>query len=127
MPTVQVDLRRELFQEKGTAISEAIHAGLIEGLDMQADDLFQVFRPHDEGEIVFSPDFGGADRRDLVLLRITMVHMFPVDAKRRMYAALVKHLEAAGLRHDDLLISVVEVGFEDWYAGGPIDEQATAR
>lgn len=123
MPTVQVDLRRELFQERGSAISRAIHQGLIEGLDMPADDLFQVFRPHDDGEIVFSPTFGGVDRRDLVLLRITMVHMFPVDAKRAMYAALVKHLEAAGLRREDLLVSVVEVGFEDWYAGGPTNER----
>ena len=122
MPTVQVDLRRELFQEKGAAISRAIHEGLIEGLEMPADDLFQVFRPHDEGEIIFSPDFGGADRRDLVMMRITMVHMFPPDTKQRMYAALVKHLEAAGLRHEDLLVSVVEVGFEDWYAGSPVSE-----
>lgn len=127
MPTVQVDLRRELFREKGTAISAAIHEGLIEGLDMQADDLFQIFRPHDAGEIVFSPDFGGADRRDLVFLRITMVHMFPADAKQRMYTAVVRRLEAAGLRHEDILISVVEVGFEDWYAGGAIDEQVTTR
>ena len=28
-----------------------------------------------------------------------------------------RHLEAAGVRHDDLLVCVVEVGFEDWYAG----------
>ena len=123
MPTVQVDLRRELFQERGTAISQAIHEGLMEGLDMPADDLFQVFRPHDDGELVFSPDFGGAERRDLVMLRVTMVHMFPADTKNAMYTALVKHLETAGLRRDDLLISVVEVGFEDWYAGGPIGER----
>jgi hypothetical protein len=51
-----------------------------------------------------------------------MVHMFPPDTKQRMYAALVKHLEAAGLRHEDLLVSVVEVGFEDWYAGSPVSE-----
>lgn len=122
MPTVQIDLRRELFLQKGTAISRAVHQGLQEGLDMSADDLFQVFRPHDEGELVFSPDFGGADRRDLVLLRITMVHMFPPDTKRAMLTALVRHLEAAGLRHDDLLVSVVEVGFDDWYAGSPLTE-----
>lgn len=122
MPTVHVDLRRDLFEEKGSAISRAIHEGLIEGLAMPADDLFQVFAPRDDGELVFSPDFGGADRKDLVFLRITMVHMFDVDTKRRMYAAVVKHLEAAGLRRDDLLISVVEVGFEDWYAGGPVTE-----
>jgi len=126
MPMVQVDLRRELFEEKGTAISQAIHAGLIEGLDMPPGDLFQVFRPHGDGELVFPPDFGGADRRDLVLVRITMVHMFPVDAKRAMYTALVRHLEAAGVRHDDILICVVEVGFEDWYSGAPIDDDALA-
>ena len=122
MPMIQVDLRRDLFQAKGEAISKAIHAGLIEGLDMPADDLFQVYRPHDEGEIVFSPDYGGADRRDLVLIRVTMVHMFPADVKARMYAAVVRHLEAAGVRHDDVLISVVEVGFEDWYSGAPLSE-----
>jgi phenylpyruvate tautomerase PptA (4-oxalocrotonate tautomerase family) len=121
MPMVQIDLRREVFAEKGEAISAAIHQGLIDGLEMPADDLFQVFRPHDEGELVFSPSFGGADRRDLVLLRITMVHMFPVAMKNRMYKALVQHLEKAGLRHDDILVCVVEVGFEDWYAGAPLD------
>lgn len=125
MPTVHVDLRRELFDAKGPAISRAIHEGLIEGLDMPADDLFQVFTPHDDGELVFSPDFGGADRRDLVFLRITMVHMFPPDTKAAMYAAVVRRLEAVGLRHDDVLISLVEVGFEDWYAGSPISERGT--
>jgi hypothetical protein len=119
---IQVDLRRDLFREKGRAISEAIHEGLIEGLDMPADDLFQVFRPHDEGELVFSSTYDGADRRDLVLIRITVVHMFPVAAKNRMYAALVRHLERAGLRHDDILVCVVEVGFEDWYSGAPVSE-----
>ena len=122
MPMVQIDLRRDVFRERGEAISQAIHAGLIEGLDMAADDLFQVFRPHDDGELVFSPDFGGADRRDLILLRITMAHMFPVDTKRRMYTALVQHLEQAGVRHDDILVCVVDVGFDDWYAGAPVDE-----
>jgi Tautomerase enzyme len=122
MPTVQVDLRREVFAEKGAAISQAIHQGLIEGLDMPADDLFQVFRPHDDGELVFSPTFGGADRQDLVFLRITMAHMFPAEAKNRMYKALVTHLEKAGLRHDDILISVVDVGFEDWYSGAPVSD-----
>ena len=122
MPMVQIDLRRDVFQEKGEAISQAIHAGLIEGLDMAADDLFQVFRPHDDGELVFSPDFGGADRQDLILLRITMAHMFPVDTKRRMYKALVQRLEKAGVRRDDILVCFVDVGFDDWYAGAPVVE-----
>lgn len=121
MPMVQVDLRRDLFAEKGKAVSQAIHEGLIEGLDMNPDDLFQVFRTHDDGELVFSPTIFGADRRDLVLIRITQVHMYPVDAKKAMYRSVVRRLEQVGLRHDDILICIVEVGFEDWYAGTPLD------
>ena len=126
MPTVHVDLHRELFDAKGAAISRAIHEGLIEGLDMPADDLFQVFSPREPGEMYFSRDFGGVDRQDLVFLRITMAHMFDTDTKRRMYAALVRHLEGAGVRREDLLVSVVEVGFEDWYAGGPVAGEVPA-
>ena len=122
MPMIQVDLRRDVFQQRGEAISKAIHEGLVEGLDMRPDDLFQIYRPHDEGELVFSPDYDGADRRDLVLIRITMVHMFPAATKQQMYQVMVRKLEQAGLRHDDILICVVEVGFEDWYSGAPLSK-----
>ena len=120
MPMVNRPASRRLPGE-GKAILEAIHAGLDRGTG-HLDDLFQVFRPHDDGELVFSPDFGGADRQDLILLRITMAHMFPVDTKRRMYKALVQRLEQAGVRRDDILVCVVDVGFDDWYAGAPVDE-----
>jgi len=120
MPMVQCDLTREVFAEKGAAISQAIHEGLVAGLDMSPDDLFQVFRQHGPGEMVFSPDFGGAERNDLVMIRITMVHMFSVADKTKMYREIVQRLEQVGIRHDDVLICVVENGFEDWYAGGQL-------
>ena len=120
MPMVQCDLSQALFDAKRDAISDAIHQGLIAGLGMTPDDLFQVFRPHAPGEMVFSPGFGGADRRDLTLIRVTMVHMFSVAIKQLMYEQIVRRLEAVGLRHDDILICVVENGFEDWYAGGEL-------
>ncbi len=56
-----------------------------------------------------------------------MVHVFPVDTKRRMYPASVKHLQAAGLRQDDLVVSVLKVSFEHRYAGGPLSEQGVQR
>ena len=117
MPLIQIDLDRDLFDSLGDELSKAVHQAQLDALDIPADDLFQVFTPHGPGELRFDPGYNGVDRQRLVLLRITMVHMFPADVKQRMYAALAKHLEAAGVRHDDLLVSVVEVGFEDWYAG----------
>ena len=46
-----------------------------------------------------------------------MVHMYSVATKQRLCRAIVERLGEAGVRAEDILISVVENGFEDWYAG----------
>ena len=117
MPLIQIDLDRDLFQSLHEELSKAIHDAQIDALDIPADDLFQVFRPHDAGELKFDPRYNGVDRRHLVLIRITMVHMYSVATKQKLYRAIVERLGEHGVRAEDILISVVENGFEDWYAG----------
>jgi hypothetical protein len=117
MPLIQVDLDRALYEEKHEELSAAIHQAQIDVLGIPADDKFQVFRPHAEGELKFDPTYNGVDRQSLLLIRITMVHMYPVATKRELYLAIVRGLGAHGVRPEDILISVVENGFEDWYAG----------
>ena len=117
MPLIQVDLGRDLFDSLHEELSAAIHNAQIEALGITADDLFQVFRPHDAGELKFDPGYNGVDRRHLVLIRITMVHMYSVATKQKLYRAIVEGLGRHGVRAEDILVSVVENGFEDWYAG----------
>jgi tautomerase-like protein len=117
MPLVQVDLPRALFDEKGGKISSEIHQALIDSLAIPADDKFQVFRPRDEGEIIFDPGYNGVDRRSLILIQLLMVHMYPVDLKRELYRHIVTRLDAIGIRPEDIQIAVSENGYEDWYAG----------
>ena len=117
MPLVQVDLPRALFDEKGGKISSEIHQALIDSLAIPADDKFQVFRPRDEGELVFDPGYNGVDRRSLILIQVLMVHMYPVDRKRELYRHIVTRLDAIGVRPEDIQIAVTENGYEDWYAG----------
>ncbi len=117
MPLVQVDLDRHLYDSHHAEISKAIHAAEIEALGMQDDDLFQVFTPHDAGELKFDPGYNGVDRQQLVLVRLTMVHMYSVETKRALYAAVRDKLGGCGVRPEDILICIVENGFEDWYAG----------
>jgi phenylpyruvate tautomerase PptA (4-oxalocrotonate tautomerase family) len=117
MPLVQVDLPRALFDEKGGKISSEIHQALIDSLAIPADDKFQVFRPRDEGEIIFDPGYNGVDRRSLILIQVLMVHMYPVDLKRELYRHIVTRLDAIGIRPEDIQIAVSENGYEDWYAG----------
>jgi hypothetical protein len=59
----------------------------------------------------------GAIRQRLVLLRITMMHMYPVATKQRLFRTIVERFADVGVRAEDILVSVVENGYEDWYAG----------
>ncbi|HWD62910.1 MAG TPA: tautomerase family protein [Humibacter sp.] len=117
MPLIQVDLSRELFEASHERIGNAIHDAQIEALGIPADDRFQVFHPHGEGELKFDPTYNDVERRDLVLIRVTAVHMYPVATKRRFFEAVVAGLEPLGIRQEDVLICLTENGFEDWWAG----------
>jgi hypothetical protein len=117
VPLIQIDLDRNLFDSLGDKLSEAVHQAQLDALDIPADDLFQVFTPHGPGELRFDPGYNGVDRQGLLLVRITMVHLYSVATKQRLYQAVVERLGEVGVRAEDILISVVENGFEDWYAG----------
>lgn len=117
MPLVQFDLPRPLFEEKGTEISEEVHLAFIDALDIPPDDKFQIFRPRDNGELVFDPSYGGVDRQSLMVIQVLMVHRYPVALKRELYRALVSRLGKVGVRPDDIQIAITENGYEDWYAG----------
>ena len=117
MPLIHVDLERELYEASADDISREIQQAQVDALGIVPDDLFHVFSPHDKGQLRFDPGFGGVDRRSLVLIRIVMVHMYSVAKKRDLYEAIVTRLGTLGIRSEDILISVVENGFEDWYAG----------
>ncbi|SEP58023.1 hypothetical protein [Microlunatus flavus] len=83
MPLIQIDLDAELYERAGDQLSDAVHAAQLAALDIPGDDLFQVFTPRPKGELRFDRTFGGVDRQQLVLVRVTMVHMYPVATKRR--------------------------------------------
>jgi phenylpyruvate tautomerase PptA (4-oxalocrotonate tautomerase family) len=117
MPLIQIDLERSLYEAKHADISEQIHQAQIEALEIPSDDLFQVFRPHSPGELKFDRTYNDVERQSLLLIHITMVHRYSVETKRKLYGAIARRLATLNIRPEDVLISVVENGFEDWYAG----------
>lgn len=117
MPFIEIHLDQALFDEKRAQISKQIHQAQIDVLGVPATDLFQVFTPHGEGEIVFDPTHNGVDRRSLMAIRVTIVHNQPGAVKKALYKGLLERLETIGIRRDDVEIVVVENGFDDWYVG----------
>ena len=117
MPLIHVHLDRALHEKSHEAIGNAIHDAQIEALGIPADDRFQIFQPHDAGELKFDPGYNGVDRQSLLVIRVIAVHMYDVATKRRFFQAVVDRLLPLGIRPEDVLISLTENGFEDWYAG----------
>jgi hypothetical protein len=117
VPLVEVHLHRAVFEASHNDIGRAIHEAQIDALGIPEDDMFQVFSPHDPGEIKFDPGYNDVDRRDLVLIRIVAVHMYSVATKQKFFRAVVDRLTSLGIRPEDVLISWTENAFEDWYAG----------
>ena len=117
MPLIQVHLARDTFDKLHERIGDAIHDAQIAALGIPADDRFQIFQPHDPGELRFDPGYNGVQRRNLLVVRVIAVHMYDVATKQRLFRAVVERLEPLGIRPEDVLISLTENGFEDWYAG----------
>jgi Tautomerase enzyme len=117
MPLVQIDLDRALMEAKKALISERLQQAIVDALGSPPDDKFQIFRPHDDGELVADPGFWGVDRRSMVSVQVTLVHQYPVDTKLELYRQIASNLEEIGIRHEDVFISLLENGFEDWYPG----------
>ena len=117
MPLIHVHLDREVFDKSHQDIGDAVHEAQIEALGIPADDRFQIFQPHGAGELKFDSGYNGVDRRSLLVIRVTAVHMYPATAKQAFFRAVVEKLEPLGVRPQDVLISLTENGYEDWYAG----------
>lgn len=117
MPLIQVHLSRDVFDKSHEDIGEAIHQAQVDALGIPADDRFQIFQPHDGGELKFDPGYNAVDRRGLLVIRIIAVRMYDTATKQALFKAVVDRLEPLGIRPEDVLISLTENGVEDWYAG----------
>lgn len=117
MPLVTIEIADTVPHQTRFAYAEAINAGLVEGLGMDAEDRFQVIHPLPADHIVADPHYLGGDRRDVVYVRILMVKMYDAETKTAMFNAVARRLEAEGVRPDDVFIAITENTLDDWYPG----------
>lgn len=121
MPLVRIDLQDSTSAELRRAIGDAVHAGLVEGLAMPAQDRFQIVRALPAESFSFDPHFMGGTRRTPVFIQVLQVRGYDVETKRATFAAIARHLEAAGVRPDDVFLAVTENDPTDWYVGRASD------
>lgn len=115
MPLVRVDIHEPLAALR-PQMSEAIHSALVDGWEMPADDLFQIFQVHQPGDLFYSRTFPDADRTDIVFVHILAYTGYSPEIKQRGATLIADRLAALGIKRDDILIALSENGDGDWLA-----------
>jgi 4-oxalocrotonate tautomerase len=120
MPFVKIHLRKGRTDQSVRAISDAVHEALVAAANVPADDRFHVIHQLDHDAIIAHPWYGGVTRSEaLVIIEITLNAGRTVEIKKALYAEIAAGLErGAGVRPDDVLVSLVEVTRENWSFGG---------
>jgi hypothetical protein len=105
MPHARIDMH-EALRPRMAELSAAILQGMVSGFDMPADDLFQVFRLHQPGELVFSRTHPNADRTDIIFIEILASPNYSSEQMRRGLSAISEELAKIGIRRDNVLLMV---------------------
>ncbi len=119
MPLVRIDTAQSLVPERRRAIGDVVHRAMIAALNVPEEDRFQVITAHAEGGLSVAPRYLGIEHgEEVVLVQITLNAGRTVAQKREFYRRVADGLQAeAGVRREDVIISLVEVAKENWSFG----------
>ena len=120
MPLVHISLRKGKSPEYLRSVADAVHEALVAQANVPRDDRFQIIHELDDAALIAHPSYGGVNRsKDLVIIEITLNAGRTVEIKKSLYADIAERLQdAADVRADDVMISLVEVTKENWSFGG---------
>jgi phenylpyruvate tautomerase PptA (4-oxalocrotonate tautomerase family) len=116
MPLVAISMRKGRSRALKQNIMEAVHSSLVEWFKIPAWDFNQ--RIHEFEEENFHIPEGKSG--DYTIIEMTVFSGRSLDAKRSLYQAIVKKLEALGLPVQDVILVLNEPGLDNWGIRGGI-------
>jgi 4-oxalocrotonate tautomerase len=118
MPIVDISLLAGRRAEHKQAIADAVHDAMVETLGLPEDDYFVLFHEHAPDAFYVDRGFYGIERTDdALIVRITLRDR-GTDSKRELYRAIAGRLrDDAGVRVQDVFISLISVPNENWSFG----------
>lgn len=120
MPLVRIDLNSSAPAERARIVGDAVYNAMISVANVPADDKFQIITRHDASEIVYpAAGYLGINyTKDLVIIQVTWNQGRSIEVKQAFYKRIADEISAkAGIRREDVWISLVEVAKENWSFG----------
>jgi phenylpyruvate tautomerase PptA (4-oxalocrotonate tautomerase family) len=119
MPLVRIELQRGKPAEYRRAIADGVYEAMRETIQVPERDRFEVISQHDPDDFVYDRQFFGIERSDdFVVVQIVLRRGRSTEAKQALYRRISERLrETPGIRPEDVFITLVENGTEDWSFG----------
>ncbi|HEX4384107.1 MAG TPA: tautomerase family protein [Myxococcales bacterium] len=128
MPFVRIELRKGRTADQRRAISDAVHATMVEAIKVPPLDRFQVVTEHEADGFVYDPTYLDIQRTDgLVIVQITLNAGRTVEARQELYKTIADKLEKLGVRRQDVMVNLVETQKENWSFGNGIAQYAAPK
>ena len=126
MPLARIDLVQGKSPEYRRMIGDVVYEAVVSELKAPEGDRFQVITEHPAGDLIADPRYLGINRTtDVVFIQVTMNVGRTLEQKKAFYKKIADGLhERLGLRREDVLINLVEVGKENWSFGNGIAQYA---
>lgn len=127
MPLVRISLlegNSDSFLQKA---GDAVHRAMVETVNVPAQDRFQIITEHAKSHFIYDPDYLGVHRGDgLIVIQITLNQGRTIEMKKALYKRIAELLhQELGVRMEDVLVNLVEVGKENWSFGEGKAQYAT--
>ncbi len=116
MPSVLIEVRRRYTREQETAILDAVHAALIEAFQIPAHDRDLRLVVHEPHRYACPPNLSHPEY--FMLISIDAFAGRSLDAKRRLYRAIVDRLAPCGIPRDHVKVLLREIPKENWGVRG---------
>lgn len=114
MPSTRVETRAGWIGDRHEALIAAIQTAVVEGIRIPLQD--RDIRILEFPAHAFAPP--ASKGPSYIIIEISMFTGRSVEAKRRLYAALVRELAAFGVPAGDVKVVVHDVPRENWGLGG---------
>ena len=120
MPLVRIDIGSGSSSELRQAVSDVVYDAMISAANVPRHDKFQIVTVHAAEELIFPPEgYLGIDYTSgIIFIQVVWNAGRSTDVKKAFYRRIADDLHAmAGVRKQDVWISLVDVSPENWSFG----------
>ena len=120
MPLVRINLSKSASAETVRTVSEVVYDAMITVANVPANDKFQIINRHADDELVYPAEgyLGVTYTPGIVFIQVTWNAGRTIEVKKAFYKAVAEGISTkAGIRIQDLFISLIDVAREDWSFG----------